>query len=160
MRIQTAERLLTKLNASTLLERSRSCRRNGSGIPSASRWISERMVLVVNGDTRSSADQRKPIEFLYSHILPSASAGQEKREKGNSRAGLTLSVKPLKEEQNKGRQKCWTLFAGKLIFPRKKWFLLAKKVVRRGAHKMSRTSPEDICPGRRLWRRPCMALSV
>lgn len=29
------------------------------------------MVVVVNGDTRSGVDQRKPIEFLYSHILPS-----------------------------------------------------------------------------------------
>lgn len=30
-----------------------------------------RMVVVVTGDTRSRTDQRKPIEFLYSHILPS-----------------------------------------------------------------------------------------
>ena len=29
------------------------------------------MVVVVNGDTRSGTDQRKPIAFLYSHILPS-----------------------------------------------------------------------------------------
>jgi CubicO group peptidase (beta-lactamase class C family) len=29
------------------------------------------MVVVVNGDTRSSADQNKPVGFLYSHILPS-----------------------------------------------------------------------------------------
>ena len=29
------------------------------------------LVVVVNGDTRNSADQRKPIEFLYTHILPS-----------------------------------------------------------------------------------------
>ena len=28
------------------------------------------MVVVVNGDTRSGSDQNKPIEFLYSHILP------------------------------------------------------------------------------------------
>jgi len=28
------------------------------------------MVVVVNGDTRSAADQNRPIEFLYSHILP------------------------------------------------------------------------------------------
>ena len=28
------------------------------------------MVVVVNGDTQNRADQRKPIEFLYSHILP------------------------------------------------------------------------------------------
>ena len=30
------------------------------------------MVVVVNGDTRSSTDQSKPIGFLYSHILPAA----------------------------------------------------------------------------------------
>lgn len=36
------------------------------------------MVVVVNGDTRSRTDQRKPIEFLYSHILPSVSAGPKK----------------------------------------------------------------------------------
>ena len=30
-----------------------------------------KMVVVVNGDTRSGTDQRKPIEFLYTHILPS-----------------------------------------------------------------------------------------
>ncbi len=29
------------------------------------------MVVVVNGDTRSSVNQRKPIEFLYTHILKS-----------------------------------------------------------------------------------------
>jgi CubicO group peptidase (beta-lactamase class C family) len=29
------------------------------------------MVVVVNGDTRSGVDQRKPIDFLYTHILPS-----------------------------------------------------------------------------------------
>ncbi len=28
------------------------------------------MVVVVNGDTQNSTDQNKPIEFLYSHILP------------------------------------------------------------------------------------------
>jgi len=28
------------------------------------------MIVVVNGDTWSGVDQRKPIEFLYSHILP------------------------------------------------------------------------------------------
>jgi len=28
------------------------------------------MVVVVNGDTQPGADQNKPIEFLYSHILP------------------------------------------------------------------------------------------
>jgi CubicO group peptidase (beta-lactamase class C family) len=37
------------------------------------------MVVVVNGDTRSRADQRKPIEFLYSHILPSVSSGPEEQ---------------------------------------------------------------------------------
>jgi CubicO group peptidase (beta-lactamase class C family) len=29
------------------------------------------MVVVINGDTRNRTDQRKPIEFLYTHILPS-----------------------------------------------------------------------------------------
>jgi CubicO group peptidase (beta-lactamase class C family) len=29
------------------------------------------MVVVVNGDTRNRTDQQKPIEFLYTHILPS-----------------------------------------------------------------------------------------
>jgi hypothetical protein len=29
------------------------------------------MVVVVNGDTQTGADQNRPIEFLYSHILPS-----------------------------------------------------------------------------------------
>jgi CubicO group peptidase (beta-lactamase class C family) len=29
------------------------------------------MVVVVNGDTRNRADQHKPIDFLYTHILPS-----------------------------------------------------------------------------------------
>ena len=38
------------------------------------------MVVVVNGDTHSRADQRRPIEFLYSHILPSVSDGQKKRD--------------------------------------------------------------------------------
>jgi len=28
------------------------------------------MVVVVNGDTRNGVDQRRPIEFLYTHILP------------------------------------------------------------------------------------------
>ena len=28
------------------------------------------MVIVITGDTRSGSDQRKPIGFLYSHILP------------------------------------------------------------------------------------------
>ena len=28
------------------------------------------MVVVVTGGTRSGADQRKPVEFLYRHILP------------------------------------------------------------------------------------------
>ena len=36
------------------------------------------MVVVVNGDTRSRIDQRKPIEFLYSHILPSVAARPKK----------------------------------------------------------------------------------
>ncbi len=35
------------------------------------------MIVVVNGDTRSRTDQRKPIEFLYSHILPSVSSGSK-----------------------------------------------------------------------------------
>jgi CubicO group peptidase (beta-lactamase class C family) len=38
------------------------------------------MVVVVNGDTRSRADQHKPIEFLYSHILPSVSGGKKERD--------------------------------------------------------------------------------
>jgi hypothetical protein len=29
------------------------------------------MVVVVNGDTRNRDDQHKPIDFLYTHILPS-----------------------------------------------------------------------------------------
>jgi len=29
------------------------------------------MIVVVTGGTRSGVDQEKPIEFLYSHILPS-----------------------------------------------------------------------------------------
>jgi CubicO group peptidase (beta-lactamase class C family) len=28
------------------------------------------MVVIVNGDTQTGADQNRPIEFLYSHILP------------------------------------------------------------------------------------------
>jgi CubicO group peptidase (beta-lactamase class C family) len=32
------------------------------------------MVVVVTGGTTSGVDQRKPIEFLYSHILPSVAA--------------------------------------------------------------------------------------
>ena len=28
------------------------------------------LVVVVNGDTRNATDQNRPIEFLYSHILP------------------------------------------------------------------------------------------
>jgi CubicO group peptidase (beta-lactamase class C family) len=36
------------------------------------------MVVVVTGGTHSGRDQRKPIEFLYSHILPSVKRGQNR----------------------------------------------------------------------------------
>ena len=38
------------------------------------------MVVVINGDTRSRIDQRKPIEFLYSHILSSVLNGHKERD--------------------------------------------------------------------------------
>ncbi len=38
------------------------------------------MIVVVNGDTRSRTDQHKPIEFLYTHILPSAAGGKKEQD--------------------------------------------------------------------------------
>jgi CubicO group peptidase (beta-lactamase class C family) len=37
------------------------------------------LVVVVTGDTQNGIDQRKPIGFLYSHILPAVSAMQQER---------------------------------------------------------------------------------
>ncbi len=63
------------------------------------------MVVVVTGGTRSSTDQRKPLEFLYSHILPAVIRGDQSSPPATpARRGSVLAPsRPV----SGSRQACW-----------------------------------------------------